>query len=406
MPKELSIQPENELFDTQYFDNPYPTFVYLRKNDPVHWSDDLNSWVVTRYNDVVNGLKDPRLIVKREKVKFKALSQDQRQSVKLLEEFFSNWLLYIDPPDHIRIRGAVNRTFSPTAIEQRRVTIESIIGKQLDAIEKDHGVDLLHDFSIPVSIKVIASTLGEKPEDYKKIIEWTDDIMGFFHSRKNGYDALKKAQKSFDDFSGHVKSVLFSPDSTEHSTDVLGALRGAIEEGTISKQEAESIYGNILFDGQEPISNGITNGFYGLLINQEQRELLARRPDLIALATEELLRYESPFQLACRIVGEDISYQGKTFKKGQKVYLMLASANRDPEHFQNPDDLNIERTDRQYAFGYATHFCLGASLARATLQTAYLRTIERFPNMRLAVEKLEWQPYFSIRELKKLPVQI
>ncbi|MDO8657284.1 MAG: cytochrome P450 [Candidatus Levybacteria bacterium] len=405
MSKESAQWNKNDLFGRQYIDNPYPTYAYLRSNDPIHWNEGLNSWVVTRYGDVVDGLKDPRLTVKREKVKFKELDIEQRRQVRTLEDFFSNWFLYIDPPDHTRLRGVVNKAFSPLAVEQRRVAIENIVETQLDVVEGVSKPDILRDFSLPVSLHVVATLLGERPEDYKEITEWTDDIMGFFLGKNKGYDAMLRAQKSFDGFSSHLATVFSA--NTDHSlTSILGSLKAALKEGVLSKQEAESIYGNILLDGQEPISNGIANGIYALIMNPEQKKLLTTHPELVEPATEELLRYESPFQLSCRVASDDIFYRGKRIKKGQKIYLMLASANRDPDHFQNPDGLNIKRTDRQYAFGSATHFCLGASLARTTLQTAYLSVLDRFPQIETAQEKLEWQPYFSIRELKSLPVKI
>lgn len=394
-----------EILTDEFFNDPYPVYSKLRSKDPIHWSEQSSTWLFTRYQDVRHYLRDPRLSAKRDKRQISQLPPDQRQEVEPLRDFYSNWIMYLDPPDHTRLRKSVSRVLTPVAVEKRRDHIEGMTKSLIEQLSGKTKFDLLHDFAGPLAVAVVANTVGMDPVDYKRVKTWSDDIDGFIIRKTGGYEGALAAQKSFEDFSSYVDSM-FSGRKMFPRTSVLNSLISAQEDGIISRKEATAIYGNILLDGHEPIANGIANGVLSLLTHPQQMDLLRNNPDLVPTATEELLRYESPFSLSARVANQDIELGGKRIPKGDKVLLMLDSANRDPEYFSNPDDLDITRDAREHlAFGSAAHHCLGAALARPTLQIVYRSLIEGFPSMRL-VEKAEWQLLLGVRELRKLPVLV
>ncbi len=404
--KEQSIGINNEtgLLNAEFFDNPYPTFSKLRYIDPIHWSEERSSWLVTRYQDVRDYLRDPRLSAKRDKRQITQLSSAQRTHVEPLRDFYSNWLLYLDAPDHTRLRKSVSKVFTPAVIEKRKDEIETMTNDTHGKLLGKSKFDLLHDFASPLAIAVVANTLGMDAKDYEKVKTWSDDIVGFVVGKTEGYDSALAAQESFEHFSSHLNTIFSTHEIFPH-TSVLSSLMSAQTDGIISRREASAIYGNLLLDGHEPIANGIANGMLSLMRHPQQMDLLRRNPDLGSRATEELLRYESPFPLSARLANEDIGVGNKKISKGQKIFLMLGSANRDPEYFSDPDNLDLTRdANKHLTFAAATHYCLGATLARPTLQIAYRSLLEGFPSMKLAKEKIEWQPSLGVRELKGLPV--
>lgn len=403
---EYSPKPSNStgILTADFFDNPYPTYRKLRETEPVHWSEESSSWLVTSYKDVRDHLRNPGLSAKRDKRQITQLPPDQRQEIEPLREFYSNWIMYLDPPEHTRLRRAVNRVFTPPAVEKRRGDIEQITQDLLSHLGSKTNFDLLHDFASPLAVAVVANTVGIDPVDYQQIKTWSDDIDDFIVRKTRGYKGALAAQKSFEGFSQEVEATLSKGRVFPQAT-VLDSLVVAQEEGVISKKEAVAIYGNVLLDGHEPIANGIANGVFSLLINPQQKDLLWGDPNLVPRAMEELLRFESPFPLSARVANQDVEIGDKKISAGEKVLLLLGAANRDPDQFTNPDNLDITYDPRRHlAFGSGAHHCLGAALARPTLSIAYSALIENFPSLRLDGEA-EWQPLLGVRELRHLPVK-
>lgn len=405
MGEHLSKLPNNPgILTANFFDDPYPVYRKLRDADPVHWSEESSSWLVTRYKDVHDHLRNPGLSAKRERSQISQLSPNQKQEVEPLREFYSNWIMYLDPPQHTRLRRAVNGVFTPPAVEKRRSDIEQVVKDLLGNLRSKTHFDILHDFASPLAIAVVANTVGMNPVDYQRIKTWSDDIDGFIVRKKVGYAGALAAQRSFEDFSLEVDEVLSKGRVFPQAT-VLDSLIVAEDEGFISRKEATAIYGNVLLDGHEPIANGIANGVFSLLVNPQQKGLLWNNPNLVPRAIEELLRFESPFPLSARVANQDVKIADKKISSGERVLLLLGAANRDPEQFTNPDNLDITYDARKHlAFGSGAHHCLGAALARPTLDIVYRGLIESFQSLKLA-EEVEWQPLLGVRELKKLPVK-
>src|SRR5215212_10259773 len=375
--KEFAAQ--SPLLSEQIFSNPYPIYHALRSFDPVHWEPTLNTWVLTRYADVLGALRDPRFGADR----MPDPDQLAAWGIQEFESLFASvkdMMLFLDPPDHTRLRGLVNKAFTPRVVEGMRARIQQLVDEMLDQVEGTGRIDLIRDLAVPLPTVVIAAMLGVPQEDREQLKVWSDDFGLFIGSFTLSAEALARLQQSMiefvDYFRGRVAMARKHP-----KDDLLSAMAGAEEKGDMLS-EAE-LFANcilLLAAGHETTTNLIGNGTLALLRNPGEKEKLQADPSLIAGAVEELLRYDSPVQLTARVPKEDVELGGKQIGKGQEAMLILGAANRDPERFPDPDRLDITRQDnRHLSFGQGPHFCLGAPLARLEGQVAIGTLLRRMP---------------------------
>jgi len=388
-----------------FFDDPYPFYHRLRETEPVYWDKHKQTWLVLRYDDVYTALRDDRLRVTRMKRRIANLTPEQQACLQPLQQFYSNWLLYLDPPNHTRLRKAVNRAFLPASIEARRLFLRSTAIRLADNF-RHHHIDVLHDYAIPYSICAVADMLGVQPRDYEQVKRWSDNIVDYVVGRSKGFEGGVVALQAVEDLLLHLKQT-FADHTASADNSVLSLLVSAQQQRFISKDEAVATYANVLVDGHEPIANGLANSVLALLQHPSQFALLKKRRALLSSSIDECLRYNSPFQFCGRVAGEDVCIRGQNIREGERVRLMLGSANRDPDQFPNPDVLDITRsTNKHLAFALGTHYCLGATLARPALEIALDVLLEKYPSMRLDQQRFEWHHAFAIRGLKALPVLV
>lgn len=396
---------EYNLLHPDTLTNPYPTYHRLRVNDPVHWSENIKSWVLTRYDDVVSGLRDPRLSVRRDNTYMGMLPEDVQQELQPLRRFFSLWMVFSDPPAHTRIRGLVNKAFVPRVVAGMKPYIQRIVDELLDVVQHSGHMDVLYNLAYPLPIVVIAEMLGVQPEDREQFKKWSDDIVAFMGTGQPIPDRGRRAQQSMlelmDYFHTTVERRRKNP-----KDDLLTALISVADQSdTLSEEELFATCANLLIGGHEPTTNLIGNGLLALLRNIDQLQKLQNSPSLIELAVDEFLRYDCPFQYAARRAKEDIKIDGRLIAQNQRVLLMLAAANRDPSRFPDPDRLDISRKENAHlAFGFGNHFCLGASLAKAEAQIAINTILRRMPTLQLASENIEWRQDLGFRGLTSLPI--
>src|SRR5215813_1835495 len=317
--------------EPEFIADPYPTYHRLRSEDPVHHSP-LGFWVLTRYEDVVAALRDPRL-AKEAIASFVAARFGSPMPAMGLS------MLDRDPPDHTRLRGLVSKAFTPRVIEQLRPHIQGIVNRLLDKVEGEPGMDLIEQFAYPLPVIVICEMLGVPVAERS------------MHAR-------------------HALAVYFRELIAERRAaprdDMLSGLIAAEEAGDkLTEDELLATSILLLVAGHETTVNLIGNGTLALLRHPDQLERLRRDPGLITSAVEELLRYDGPVQRTARVPSEDIAIGDRVIPKGELVMPFIGAADRDPAQFPDPDRLDIGRADnRHIAFGWGIHFCLGAPLAR------------------------------------------
>jgi cytochrome P450 len=388
----------------EYIRDPYPYYARLRTSDPMHVTQ-FGPFVASRHAEASLVLRDKRFgkdFVER---------TIRRYGPKIMEEpifrSMSHWMLQQDPPDHTRLRGLVVKAFTARRVEDMRPRIQQIVDETLDRIAPQGRMDLIEDFAFRLPVTIICDMLGI-PEEHREL---------FYKGSREGGRLLDPVPLSREEIeqsnAGNAMSQMYFQQLFElrrrsPGDDLTTQLVQAEEDG--NKLTNEELTANIILlfgAGHETTVNLIGNGLLALHRNPDQLALLKANPGLITNAVEEFLRYDSSVQLAGRVTLEDIDdLGGKRIPKGESVFCLLGSANRDPAVFPDrPDQLDITRPNvRPLSFGGGIHFCLGAQLARIEAEIAISTLLRRLPDLRLDdAENPEWRPTFVLRGLKALP---
>lgn len=364
------------------------------------------SWIVTNYEDTIAVLKDPRFIKDVQKIVPPQADQGvagERASV--IQRFLTQRrdMLTVDPPDHTRLRGLVSKAFTPRMIEQLRPRIQQIANELLDAVQAQGKMDLIADFAFPLPITVISEMLGIPVADRQQFRSWSQTLV----TAPSGPE-LEAKGAIIETFFQYIKAFL-ADKRTHPGLDLTSSMIQAEERGdTLSETELISTIFLLIVAGHETTVNLIGNGVLALLLHPDQMNLLRADPSLLPSAIEELLRYTAPVSISSpRWASEDITIHGELIHKGEMVFVSLVGADTDPQHFSDPEVLDILRQENQHvAFGKGMHFCLGAPLARLEGQIAIGTLLQRLPNLHLASqpEQLIWTSTPILRGLTSLPV--
>ncbi|WP_274651030.1 cytochrome P450 family protein [Paenibacillus humicola] len=385
--------------------NAYAIYNRLRREDPVFETilpDGRKAWMCTRYDDVLAALKDNERFTKN----LQSLSPEEYDSVlpRKEMELLSNHMLSADPPDHTRLRAIVSRAFTPQLVDHMEPDIRRIADGLIDRIAEKGSMEAIADFAFPLPILVIGQMLGIPEEDHMLLKKWSSD----FIAAANDRNKMKEAAPSFQAFGQYIQAMIAERRKSPRS-DLTSLLIDAHDSGDrLSAAELSSTIWLLILAGHETTVNLIGNGIFALLENPDQMRLWQNDPSLTITAVEELLRYYSPVEIAtARWAGRDFDWYGKNVNRGDVIFVNLASANRDPEHFGHPDRLDLSRKKNKHvAFGSGIHFCLGAPLARLEAQIALSALLQRLPNIRLegTFDEIRWRPGILMRGLERLPV--
>jgi pimeloyl-[acyl-carrier protein] synthase len=387
--------------------NLYPLHHRLRAEDPVHWSDTLDSWILTRYADVLPGLRDARLSTNRMPVFMNALPEPMRIRHAVLGKHFSLFFANMDPPEHTRFRGLVSQSFTPKMVKALTPMIQKIVEGLLDEVAGKGEMDAIHDFAYPIPATVIAEMLGIPPADRLNFGQWSRDLTSFLGASKTTVqEVADQAQRSLQRLTEYFQGLIEQRRGNPQQ-DLISSLITVEEQGDLlSEEELVATCNFLLMAGHDTTTNLIGNSILALLNNPDELQRLKADPTLIATAVEEFLRYESPLQRQTRVALEDFEIDGRCIRKGQTVLMLQGAANRDPAQFAEPDRLDVGRQDNKHvAFGAGIHFCLGALLARLEGQIAINTIVQRLPELRLAADDPPWRQNVSFRGLKSLPVR-
>jgi cytochrome P450 len=399
-------QLDEQLLSPEYFADPYPVLRRLREEDPVHWCEPWNCWVVSRYTDVLASLRqDGRQFsaAGRFGAFLDALPEAERPRFQPIKDHYSVGLLHSDPPDHTRLRGLVNRAFTPQVMDGMRPRIEAVVDELLEAAEAAGHFDLIGDFAFHLPAIVTAVVVGMPPEERHQFKAWSDDVAAYSASNRLTLEVAENALRSLLESRAYLLEIA-ARRRTEPRDDLISRLVGAEDDG-LSRGELLSTCVTFLVGGHETTTALLASGLLGLFRDPEQLAALRVGPAAIATAVEEFLRYESPNQRIVRLAREDIEIEGRRIRRGQQVMFLLGSANRDPDQFPDPDCLDIHRSpNRHLAFAAGPHACFGMRLARLEAEIAFNALLRRFPKLRLTPPEPEWVPSYQLRMLKSLPV--
>jgi cytochrome P450 len=387
--------------------NPFPFYARLRAEAPIYRTTlptRETAWLITRYDDVAMVLKDERFVKDTKNALTPRQVADQRWFRKVFK-VLKRSMLNLDPPDHTRLRGLV-KAFSPRLIEQMRGRIETLTNDLLDAVQgRGRGrMDLIQDYALPLPTTIIAEMLGVPVADRHAFHRGTNAII----SAASSSWAMVKAVPNAWWLMRYIRKIVRQRRANPRD-DLVSALARSDEAGdTLSEDELLAMVFLLLVAGHETTVNLIGNGVLALLEHPDQMDRLRNDPALIKPAVEELLRFSSPVDMATeRYAREDVTVAGVTIPRGEMVFVVIGSANRDERHFADPDSLDITRDPNKHlSFGLGPHFCLGAPLARLEGQIAISTLLRRLPELRLtpAPDVPRWRRGLLLRGLESLPV--
>jgi len=399
--------------DPQFNADPYRHYRRLREEDPIHRSP-LGVWFLGRYEDVRHVLRDSHFAVKdipaqiarkSDILQRTRVSANQPADLAALHRNSRWWLSFIEPPDHTRIRRLVHKAFHQRTVEALRQAARGCAQSLIDDIRSRGSMDLIADFARVLPSRMIAALLGVPPQDLPLLVRLTEQISRILDPLMSleEYGLLDRASH---DFSAYLQRLIDA--RREHPReDLITALIQAQEErDALSDDEMISTCILLFAAGSETTVNLIGNGMLALLRDPERMQELAGNPALAPQAVEELLRYDAPLQMTSRVALEDVPFGEKIIRRGEQVYAVVGSANRDPRVFANPDELSFQRERNHHlAFAAGHHLCLGAALARIEGQEAIGALVERLPDLQIACTEVQWRAHIVLRGLARLPVR-
>jgi hypothetical protein len=385
---------DQALVSKEFLYDPYPILRWLREEEPVHWSDSIGGWVVTRYEDIITTFRDVCRYSNEGRLAraVEYLPSETRAKFQTFEEHYrTKGLLHSDPPDHTRLRALVTKALTVTIVEAMRPRIQQIVDDALDKVEGRREMDVISDLAIVLPFTVLAEILGTPSADQHLFKDWADSLLAFQGVNKPGEHILDRSQTALIEIKEYL-SQLVAERRRQPREDLISKLVLAESEGDhLSEPELLNTCVTLLVAGHETTTSLIGNGLYLLLHHNDQWQELKSDPALLATAIEEILRYESPVARQPRLMKEDTVLGGKQIQKGQMVFQMLNSANRDSAYFPDPDRFDIRRQkSRHIAFGNGIHFCVGAALARTEAQVVFRTIMDRIPKIRLKNEYPDW----------------
>ena len=397
-------------FNPAMLANPYPLYALLRASNPVFKVPvpvevGAGVFLLTRHQDVQPALRDVRLSADRRKADAVRLNAERLPRTLLGEDSVFRSMLVMDAPDHTRVRGLVNKAFTPRRVAALRPRIEAIAAELLEGPTRAQKMELMTELAAPLPAIVIAELLGVPAADHPRFRSWAADIIAAGSEIAAGGDS-HRSEAAFAALSDYLKEVIAAR-RREPRDDLITGLVAAQENlDALSDTEMVATAVLLLLAGHETTTNLIGNGTLALLQHPAELARLREEPELLLKsAIEEMLRFDSPVQGTARAALEDVEYGGVAIPKGALVLCGIGAANRDPAVFPEPDRFDVARRENHHlSFGFGAHFCLGAPLARLEGEIAFRALLERFPKLALAEQAIEHRPNPILRGLLKLEV--
>ena len=396
-----------DLFTRDVIQDPYTYFGRLRDEDPIHWNELYEMWFITRYDDLVWLTRHPELfssaVLKTDpRDPAPAINESDMGLYEFVKDFFGDFFIQHDRPEHAQMRKVVHGYFNPKAMELWRPMVQEAIKFLLDEAEENGSMDVMRDLATPLPLLVIAQMLGMPNQDRQFLRELSEKLLFIGRGEADRMKPLTEGIQELQEYLGPiVVERLANP-----GDDLMSVLASGEKTGAFNRDQ---VIGNavlLLLAGHETTINLICNGTLAFIQHPDQWELFKQNPtERMKPATEECLRYDSPVKSITRITTEDVEMRGKVLKKDDRLRWMISSANRDADKFPAPETFDINRYPNLHvAFGSGIHHCLGATLARLEGQEAFRALAQRFDSFNLEIEEPEYQPSITFRSIKSLPV--
>jgi len=357
---------------------------WLRRNDPVHWSEKDDCWIISKYEDVAYVSKNQELFTSAHGVRL-----GNAPKIGLIDEA---------EPRHSTLRSLINKGFTPRMVRKLEVAFRGIVKESLDAIAAKGHCDFVEDVAVPLPLAVIAEMIGIRREDRQRFHEWSDAMIRGDGAKDPAI--IGKAGQAFLAYSAYVTEII-EDRRREPKEDLVSILVGANDSGilgsfdqrleghddpqiALANNELIMLLVILLVAGNETTRNGLSGGMQLLIENPGERQKLLEWPELLPSAVEEMVRLVSPVHSFTRTVTRDTTLRDRKLQAGQHVLMLYPSANRDEDVYQDPEAFRIERNALHLGFGLGPHFCLGANLARMEMRVAFEELLRRFPDMEYA----------------------
>ena len=378
----------------------------MRDEDPCHWSPRLKSWVLTRYDDVKRVCLGSEMSSNRLAPFFATLPSQSAGRVASLVRYLSLWMVFRDPPDHTRLRRLAAKVFTVKAMRGMRPNVEAITAHLLAEIGAGKEFDFIAGFAGPLPALVIMDLLGVPRGELARVKRLSDDIALFIGSSRGAAEKYAAAESATKEMTGFFRSLIAARRAVPKA-DVLSELVHLDDAGDrFTEDELIATCILLLFAGHETTTNHIANGLAALMRFPAEMAKLRADPSLAQRAVEELLRYDGPTTAQGRVVQIEHELHGRTLKVGDRVFLMINSANRDPRAYPDPDRLDLERDGVPHlAFGFGPHICLGFPLARLEGEVSLPAVLARFPHIEPAGEP-RWLDSLVFRGMAEFPVRV
>ncbi|RXZ36801.1 cytochrome P450 [Oxalobacteraceae bacterium CAVE-383] len=406
------------MINSEFLNNPYPAYQALREAGPLHWNEEFcgGAWLFTGYADVAAVLRDPRFSVKRAGSWANSSGPEAMNELREFKRIFARSLLFVDAPQHTRLRQVMNAGFKPSALQTLAPQIQALVDRLLDDITAKADVsgdvfDFMRAFARPLPALVIAAMLGIDGADRAEFVDWSDDIAAFIGSPTPTIEIARRAQSGLMAMNDYFRGLL-----QQRRASALGGADDLVSQliaaeaagGIITTNELLAQCCTLLFAGHETTRNLLGNGMLALLRHPAQWQALQQDAALMPSALKELLRYDSPVQYTGRRLKTDVDMHGKTMKKGDLVIPLIGAANRDPAKFSDPDTLDLQRNQGAHlSFGYGPHVCIGATLTYMEADIAFRSVMRRLPQLALADADAgrSWGGNAVYRALDALPLR-
>jgi len=393
--------------DPRVLADPFPLYQRLRDEDPAHWSAELKAWVLTRYEDVKRVCLDGQMSSDRLRPFFATLPSAEAARMAELMRILTLWMVFRDPPEHTRLRRLASRVFNARTIAALRPNVEAITAWLLERIGERSEFDFIAEFAGPLPALVIMDMLGVPREELTRLKHLSDEMALFIGSARETPGKYERAEAATREMAGLFRALVAERRRAARA-DLLSELVRVEENGDrLSEDELVASCVLLLFAGHETTTHHIANGLAALLRFPGELEKLRRNPALAPAAVEELLRYDGPIGAQVRIAQEPQRCHGRELRPGDRVFLMMNAANRDPRAYPEPDRVELERRGPPHlTFGYGAHLCLGFPLARLEGQIALPAVLARWREIEPAAGRVAWLDSMVLRGMKAFAVRV
>ena len=396
-----------DMFTPEVIADPYTYYGRLREEDPIHWNDKYELWVITKHEDLVwltrhHEMFSSAVFKNDPKPAYPSIYESDLGLYDYVKDYQGEQFIQHDRPAHLEMRKVVHGYFTPKSMEAWRPFVQSAVKDLLDAAEEKGHMDVMRDFAVPLPLYVIAEMMGVPRQDRPYIREIAEKLLNIGRGEPDRMRPLSEGmQQRIDHVYPLVDKRIVNPED-----DFISVLATGEKNGTFTRHQVLVNTSLLLLAGHETTINLLCNGTLSVIRNPDQWEMLKQDPSgMTQKATEECLRHDSSVKSITRIASQDVEMRGEVLRKDDRIRWFISSANRDPRKFEDPDRFDITRWPNPHvAFGAGIHHCLGATLVRVEGQEAFKSLAERFPYLQLETDDLEYHPSITFRSLKSLPV--